>query len=183
MSRLEQAAKPILVPLMKGERMTLTPDEQGVVAKWFTKTIMAYDINAKRTRDSYFRLDERVALMSCLSVPDDTSIFLARYKGSAGHIITKESHLGNPDKHLPQMEGYVPTVVIKHLALQLFSFRRAKEPFLGFDIPDWRVASVQIWPIEGTINWPPLFTLDDKGLDDFASRWADIGIVLPAPPL
>lgn len=189
MSRLEKAVEPVMAPLMLGENTKLNIDDQTLLARWFLKTIMAYDVNAKRTRDCYFTLDERMALMSALAIPPDVMVFLAHYRGNPGYnIIVREGHyqeidhaLRQHDKSLPKTQGYTPTVVIKQLALQVFSFRRTKEfdaLFSGFDIPNWRRGSIQISPTVGEVIWPPEFALDDTALIAFAKRWEDIGGVV-----
>lgn len=193
MSRLEQAVEPVMAPLMCGEKTKLSIDDQTLITRWFLKTMMAYDVNAKRKRDCYFTLDERMALMSSLAIPPDVMVFLAHYRGNpAYNIITREGHyqeldheLRQHDKSLPKTQGYAPTVVIKHLALQIFSFRRTKEfdrLFSGFDIPNWRRGSLQISPPLDEAIWPPEFALGDEVLVAFAKRWEDIGAVLKEPP-
>src|SRR5712691_7894058 len=40
MSRLEKKAKPILIPLIRGEKKTLDKESQKIVAAWIAKTVM-----------------------------------------------------------------------------------------------------------------------------------------------
>jgi hypothetical protein len=166
--------------------------DQSVLTVWFLKTMMAYDVNAQRTRNSYFTPQERMALMSSHTVPPDSMTFLAHYRGNpAYNIITREGHyqeldheLRQHDQSLPKTQGYSPTVVIKHLALQIFSFRRTEEfdrLFSGFDIPNWRRGSIQISPPLGEAVWPPEFALNDEALVAFAKRWEEIGAVIKEP--
>jgi hypothetical protein len=172
--------------MMNGQTTTLSVADQALITKWFLKTMMAYDVNAKRKRDCYFTLDERMALMSSLAIPSDLMVFLAHYRGNPAYkIITREGHYQETDhalrqdvQNLPKTHGYAPTVVIKHLALQIFTFRRTEEfdrLFRGFDIPNWRRASIQISPALGDAVWPPELALDDAALVAFAKRWEDIG--------
>ena len=84
MSRLEQSVEPIIAPMFFGQKVTLRSTEQTCIARWFTKTVMAYDVNAKRTRDCYFTLAQRMALAEALTIPNDMMIFLGRYIGTPG---------------------------------------------------------------------------------------------------
>ncbi len=192
MSSLERAVEPIIAPMFDGHTVTLTDADQTLIVRWFIKTMMAYDVNAKRTRDCYFTSGERMALAVSLTVPIDTMIFLARYVGDPGvNLVVREEHYQEidhavrKDSHsLPRVRSYVATVAIKQLVLQVFSFRRTPEfdrLFGGFEIPDWRQASVQIWPIvQDMASWPPPLALVGEGLTNFAKRWADIAAFLRA---
>jgi len=44
MRKLESATKPILIPLMKGEKLTLSPDQQLLIARWFIKTVITHEL-------------------------------------------------------------------------------------------------------------------------------------------
>ena len=50
MSQLEQAACPLLLPMIQGEYTKLTTAEQAVVASWVTKTALVFDQRAKHRR-------------------------------------------------------------------------------------------------------------------------------------
>ena len=189
MSKLEDKAKPILLPLMHARKTTLSADDQLLLARWFIKTANTYDLTAKRKRECYFTADERHSLMNSLSLPPDTGIFIAQYRGTIGNIIALESHMAPTRETLPKeheqlldTHGYAGTFVIKHLALQVFSFRRGDSltgKRLDFMTPTrWAGAAVQIWPIRNIVNWPPRLLLDDAGLKAFAGRWTDMGLLV-----
>lgn len=46
MSALESQAAPHLLPMIRGQRTSLDPDEQAVVARWVTKTALVFDQRA-----------------------------------------------------------------------------------------------------------------------------------------
>lgn len=190
MHNLEDSAKPILLPLIHAQRTTLTLDDQQLIAKWYFKTACAYDVVAKPTRDCVYTPNERYALATSLSIPPDTYIYIAQYAGTMGHAFTLESHMApttqtllNQYQHLLDTHGYAGTIVIKHVAFQVFTFRRNKYLIgkrLGFAInPVWDMVAVQVWPTTGNvINWPPQARLDNGGLSAFADRWGDMGLVI-----
>ena len=74
MRKLESIAKPILVPLMKGERGSLSVLDQLTVVRWFTKTVIMHEFLAKPPY--WFETAERNALHNSLLVPEPT-LFLS----------------------------------------------------------------------------------------------------------
>ncbi len=189
MSKLEAQVKPILLPLIHAKRTTLSTDDQLLIARWFIKTVNTYDLAATRRRECFFTADERHSLMSTLSLPEDSGVFIAQYRGTIGKIIALESHMA-PTKetlskdyhHLLDTHGYAGTFVIGHVALQVFAFRRGKHLIgkrLGFALPEtWDRAAPQIVPSSGPLKWPPDFFLDDTALKNLATRWANMGLVI-----
>lgn len=177
MCQLEGAVKPILVPLMKGEQLTLTPNWQLLIVRWFAKTVMAHEFLDKGPY--YFQPDERHALESALIVPSPTLFFLGHYAGPkpastyAVHIpLTAGADTDGPTR----IEGYSATFTIKQLAMQVFSLR--VPPALPFDNIGWQLPPTiammadQIWPITtDNLHWPPPFYLQGEDLDVFKDRW------------
>jgi hypothetical protein len=179
MAKLEQTARPILVPMMDGQSVTLTPDAQHIVAGWFVKTIILYELLSDRL--PYFQDYERHALMQSLRIPDRTLIFLARYYGPMP-IATLETPVPlvirpQPDTkgHPVSGDGYSATFIIKQLALQIFTSRPLEKRRLHVKIgPKWDNLSIQIWPTLGDTNWPPQYALDDDWLRRFIDRWGKV---------
>lgn len=178
MRQLESAAKPILVPLMKGERVTLTPDDQLLIARWFAKTVIIHEFLDKGPY--FFQPYERKALESSLDLPAPTLFFLAQYAGPKP-VTTHAIHIpliaGQNSERATPVDGYAATFTIKQLAMQLFSLRVSPELpfenvslFLPGNLSDM---AVQIWPvIDPALRWPPPYFLgDDDSLDFFKTRW------------
>jgi hypothetical protein len=180
MSRLESAAKPILDPLIDGVPTELTAEQQRIVALWFLKTCIMHEaLHDENPR--YFRWMERRVLMKFMMFPPITWVFLGRYIGS-GDILTREQpmdldlNFGVASSANPQTTyGYSVTFAINQLALQLFTVR-PPENFnttnIGFKMSsDWHRATVQIWPVIGTVKWPPPAAFDDEGFLLLTDRW------------
>lgn len=185
MSKLEAMVRPIIVPLMHGEKTILTPSDRLIIVRWFLKTAILYEFlgGVERGPDKFFNPQERHALMRSLSVPESTLVFLGRYQGSL-HITTREMRLPfeaqrRDDNRTFPAEGYSITFALKQLAMQVFSVRWPDDPEIDrLDIslsgPDWDQAVIQIWPSEGSVIWPPPYHFDDHGLDIFTRRWTTV---------
>jgi hypothetical protein len=177
MSRLESAAKPILIPLMKGIATDLTPDQQKVISAWLLKTCIMVEVY-DATNPDYFEARDRKALKESLAIPEQTSIFLARYVGAHEiriHEMPVDLAFG-PLENAAWSYGYSATLAIKQLAFQIFSFRAPENLRLSaIEIPQlWSEATIQAWPIGGNVRWPPNLAMDDKAFDHFANRWGKL---------
>jgi hypothetical protein len=106
-----------------------------------------FDLHYEKTRECYFTPNECQSVMTSLSVPPDTMMFLAHYRGSQADILTREVGWEANPETLPEaysdmleFEAYAATFAIKHLALQIFSFRRPKhlaDEVLSVEITNW----------------------------------------------
>ena len=186
MERLESKARPILVPMMHGVHCMLNQSKQTSIAAWLLKTAMDYDLRTDlKTGVTYYTPEECHAMMSSNFIPPDTRMFLAEFRGAPPTFVNLEMGMEVDPTKIPYMcegimglETYTATFVIKHLVLQVFSFRRPElmmnEP-LDFEIADcWSPLGVQIWPIQSpTISWPPPGCLDNENLNPFAARWQE----------
>jgi len=185
MRELESSVKPILRPLIHAHRgINLSLANQWLIATWYFKTASAYDVVEQSKRPCFFSPDERRALESSQSLPFECRISLAQYRGTMGHVFMLESYI-SPDSqnHFPDSHGYAITFVIKHVALQVFIYRRGKDlrgKTLDFVLaPAWQSASFQIWPpVHDVINWPPPRLLDNAGLIAFANRWGGMNLLV-----
>ncbi len=180
LSALERAAKPILVPLMHGTATTLNSHDQVIIARWFLKTSLMYDLLAEKQapRPRYFEDDEYVTFRQHLSFRPSYMFFIGAYEGNRPFIV-QEDHsgvsvayrddlkpLGNP------VRAYSLTLVIKHLVLQVFCAKL--DPSIGnFRMRDFRPVSTQIAISPDSVKWPPSFSMGDAIIDKFIHRWSD----------
>ena len=190
MRKLETEAKPLLSPLIHATKRGPIPlRDQITIARWFAKTIFAFDVVEQRRRECFFSSDDRLALATKSLIGTDNSIFIAQYLGTMGAALTIESEmdqLGASVDHqqaLLDCKGYAITVIIKHLALQFFAFKRSKnliDKTLGFGLPAaLDRAALQLCLRGSTVNWPPETRLDDTNIKHFAARWSDLSLVIP----
>jgi hypothetical protein len=186
MSKLESKVKPILTPMIHGTRTALSPADQLVIAKWATKSAIVYDTHNKDNPEYFFTRDDCKAFFDSGALPfPNTYIYLAHYYDlKHEQVMTKETRRkGSPaetfdaESNLFELETYAMTFAIKHLALQVFTFRGIKE--YKFFIPArWLDATIQVWPVKGNISWPPRVAFDKPGFELFADRWRSPNIVL-----
>ena len=186
MERLESKARPLLVPMIHGVHCKLNQSNQTSIAAWLLKTAMDFDLRTvPKIGVTYYTPEECHAMMSSNFIPSDTRMFLAEFRGTPPTFVNHAMGVEvDPTTLPPKCEGmmgletYTATFVLKHLVLQVFSFRRPEmmmtEP-LDFQIADWWTPpGVQIWPIQSsTISWPPPRCLDNETLNPFAARWQE----------
>lgn len=167
MSALESRARPLLTPMMRGERRQLTSADQKSIATWATKTAMLIEIT---DTDPTVRDVDRHALRKTQAPPAHTLIWLARYgypRDAETMRIARVagSHLeirlrGEHD----QVRAYVGTYRLGNLVFQVvlspahlpFVEGRSDGPF-----------SCIIWPPSELQEWPPAMSLN--GEDDFTA--------------
>jgi hypothetical protein len=178
MSDLERLASPVLIPLMHGTPTTLDIREQMIIAVWFIKTAMTYDLHSEQfaPRPRYFEENDHRALRSWLAFNPIYQFYVGAYAGTQPGLI-QEDHFGvslaerNSLKPLSEpSRAYALTLVIKHLVLQVFcskdidtSLPVRMRPFRGFSIPITSSAPV---------NWPPPRAFGDKLIEKYIYRWS-----------
>jgi hypothetical protein len=81
MSRLETAVKPIIVPMMKGEKRTLSQEDQLALARWVMKTVMMMEFLPDVTT-ALFEPADRFNFYQSLAIPSRTVMCIARWFNS-----------------------------------------------------------------------------------------------------
>jgi hypothetical protein len=77
MSRIEEAAKPILIPLLRGQPVTLTQDDQIKLARWISlKVVIAEQENPS---DAVVRQPARTLFMEIGKIPAKMKIYVANH--------------------------------------------------------------------------------------------------------
>jgi hypothetical protein len=178
MSDLEKASKPVLVPLMNGQQTTLNAYDQTIIAIWFFKTAMVYDLHAEKSapRPRYFEDHEFQTFMSSLAFYPWYQFYLASYTGDRPGIIQEDhSGISIADRDALQPTGdpiraYSLTLVIKHLVLQIFCAKITDD--LPFRMRPFRRFSIPIGTSD-SVSWPPEKHFNDALIDKFIYRWTD----------
>jgi hypothetical protein len=153
---------------------------QATAAVWMAKTAMVFEAVTPRPRWFYTQA-ERAEMMSLRAVPKNTLIWLGR-NANSGSLFAFSRRMSNP---IPQRnnrlaEGYVVTIGLDRLVLQLLALRSNAHhdmATLSFDVRPgpWRDSLIQIWPAEhATANWPPpsSFSATTTDLDALGNRFA-----------
>jgi hypothetical protein len=175
MSDLENRAKPILVPLMRGESCKVTKAQLTTIAQWAVKTALMYEYMRYKEEARYFTAEHRKALYETLAIPPNTLVFAARYLGdSATYQIGGQI----PQFPGPKIRAHSTTIAIKEFAVQVFSFRWLPdhdERRISLVLHDsWADTHKVVWPNPEPILWPPRLALDHAGFEAFAERWRGV---------
>jgi hypothetical protein len=169
MSRLEKAARPVLLPLMAGKSKSLVPVEQEVVAVWAIKTaLMCEFINPgpRGATDEHFR-----AFYDGLKPPPSAHVWLARFhvpeRLDYSHRVLQFP--SSPDGAVPSRLGYLSAFIINHLVLYVMDVASTSGAITRTTVTaEGQRRTLPIQPIEHLIvRWPPEFSVDAQGVEDF----------------
>jgi hypothetical protein len=180
MHDLETLNIPIVGCLMEDVSMPLSSEQQSTVARWAVKTSMVQDAIHTRKRALFYTTLERAALRVDATIPPHTLVWLGRSSLRTLSIDGTDIGLDFHDTmtKIPEAaNGYVSTIVVGHLALQIVTIH-VPGKYYGrpFDIPcqvlgPWIDLLVPIWPVNATVNWPPRFFFRGmKGITKLADR-------------
>jgi len=176
MSQLETAVLPIFTDLINGRPRLIKTDEQLIVARWAVKTAMVYEY-FRRHSPRYYRPSDRRAFYKQRIIPSGTGLWLGRYVGDVATQAYDPSEMltfVSKDRNILG-QGYVFTIGVGQLTLQLFSHRWSEnlDRAIRFTMPGvWDRALVEIWPNSfGNRQWPPRDALDDVAMNLLADRF------------
>jgi hypothetical protein len=155
-SRLENAVRPIITPMILGRRVpVLTIGDRTVISAWTIKTAMVVEFLNHRRVPRYFTQAERASFMRVPSPSHGpgTRVWLGQYSdrndGVHGLFGFVRVPRGRPIAH-------ISVFAIGKLAIQILVER---------DAAVWREASRPgPWPAVLTEIWPPIISLDGRPL-------------------
>jgi hypothetical protein len=173
MSALQEDAKPILIPLLKGTNTTLHRRAQTTLASWIAMTVMVAEhvdkdkIAIGTDERSWFRNNRRA--------PGHWRIWIGRHsrdrRGMVTHnvmsFVSKEEFERAP--HRPTGEANTQTTTIclgEHLLVHVMSSLVAYDIIRMWKLPPMVAPYLaQIWPVRiGLVRWPPPLALTDAGI-------------------
>jgi hypothetical protein len=166
MSDLENAAAPLLTPMIRGEKQGLDIEQEATVARWAAKTAMVWDQLVPEEARLWSR-DEHRWIMENPTPPPDTAVRLGHYVGGAAEFIEHkrvalfweappDSQTGvRPDAHRTLM-------VVGKLVLEV----RGRSPHDAVTLPGHDVEDLlmPIWPTSAVRSWPPRLAMSDRNL-------------------
>jgi hypothetical protein len=169
MSQLEHSAAPLLLPMIRGEHVTLDASEQALIAAWVTKTALVFD-QRTNTRAPFVSSDLTRSFAADRQPIQGSRVLLARYAGtdwSLNHAVA-----GLPVVYRDGREKVVVAIVtlsLGELAMQLICPTDFDEvgttSVLARD--DNRFA-VQLEPARGApAEWPPAVSLGSRDWVEF----------------
>lgn len=180
MSDLETESKPILLPLVFGDKpnVQLSPNDQRVLATWALKTAIVADFFGKEPYlpSSVYRqlFEKRCPPKTCL-------VFVSAYGGTDYKLTSHNNwmsvttrnfwnRLGVFERGPVDMEGGMSTLRLLRLILQVAIFEREDAPLATLRKPSGY--DEVIWPIaDRPVAWPPSGkALDDSGVRAYSLR-------------
>ncbi len=184
MSKLEDKVKPIMKPLILGQRSRLGATEQRILSAWLTKTAMVFSCTQDDV-DRFFTRPEfdhcRVEAAAPASVAE---VLIGNYRGAERKLFTQ---VLNPVGIGPHngFETYLFTIRVARFVGQVLAIRNEPDGvnFLA-KVHIGSEAGVHISPpVDPVIEWPPMASFDDgpNSLTAFAERTLG-GLSIQSPP-
>lgn len=150
MSALQEAAKPVLVPLIGGNWYALPPQDQTVLSAWATMFTMVYEWADPKTVAATD--DERRFLREFNKSPDHWNVWIGRYEGTA-RIDTKHTGIRfsrkGDDMQSLTCNTQITTFVAGEIVFHLFS--STAEIIREFDLDasyEHELKIRRIWPCQ-----------------------------------
>ena len=177
MSRLEQRAKPILIPLITGQPLVLAQNQQRILSAWITMKIMVAEF--EHATDVVSMQNERDLVMNSARAPDNWQIWIGHQSGGPRWLLgySRQSAtlwVGTPPERqseeieLPKNTQFV-TIGIGQLFIQAISTTVAG---LSFDPkPANALFQKQIWPYRSGMLWPCLRISSDAAVENFSRNF------------
>lgn len=165
MSDLEEQAKPILLPMIRGQQTSLSTDGLGIVAFWSIKTALMFDAFHQPRK---IPADEGTRLVYRERKPfDHCQIRLGAYVAPRDGVwlpwARNTAHLTveGPDHPLIEQDLVLIPFAFKHLLVwaNVLVGNPVDGPFQGFRPPSG-LEFVQAWPTVGRVDWPPPRAID-----------------------
>lgn len=163
-SGIEGAAKPILLPMIRGHGKRLARSTQGIAAAWLAKTTMVFDRSHSRNR---LISDEELRYVRAHSEPPPGSVaWISAYGGTryvANLVSSPSPYFRSADDDSPV--GWTVTLQVGALIMQMVCRSDAVDMAPEF-LRATRDLNVQIWPtVDVRRAWPPKHAKDDRTLE------------------
>lgn len=177
MAKLERAVQPILGPMVLGQPVDLDAAALCTLATWATKTALVFELvqrdgsTTASTADRKWFSKNRQPFMG-------SRIWIARYVGTLGTVVLTRSTLFAYDLDDPtpvsKPNGLVVTLAYGEVALRVAMVRSAPTLHTRIAVAE-QSHMPTIWPVSGSLKWPPRVALDDEGLRNFSAVGLPVG--------
>jgi len=125
MSDLENRSKALVGALMSDISMRVDRVGQDLITVWAVKTAMVFECTNPAKRSFYTRA-ERERLRTALEAPADTLVWLGRQeRSSLAWCEARRLFASHPPGNTILSDGYVTTLAISRLVIQILTVRRA----------------------------------------------------------
>jgi hypothetical protein len=169
MSALQNAAKPILVPLLKGERAALFKKAQNTLAAWTAMFTMVAEFQSRTPRRVAIPAAHRRHLMDTRTVPSDWKIWVGCYERQSWPrvyvhntlpVSSESGSVHQTDDGLPLPNTQTTTFVVGKLYVHVLSTAIRG----GINRQRILMSSIaQLWPFKTSpVGWPRTPLTDDE---------------------
>jgi len=165
MERIEDEARPFLIPMLEDRETELRPQAQRAVARWATLKLLVAHLGHRAEKQSIPAARFRQFFID-RSFPSGARVWIGRYDGTGAwpthyrylELFVSENGGTEPD----ESNGYLAGFSVGHLVFFYWGHELRHGP-----LPDVsRVAAylAPVWPATGTARWPPEQSLDGDGM-------------------
>ena len=180
MSQLETQVRPTLEPMLRGNYVRISSEQQLVLVRWIVKTAMVLEHIGAAVRRKFFSQTEYLGIRTAQALPERLYVWLSHVVDpTVAASASEDDFTFQLDDH-PDAEpgvGYTSTLSAGEFAFQLVCLR--PHDLLVPDIEveftneeGWEGYSVQLWPIISECYWPPTQSLDHGHLKQYGTRFA-----------
>ena len=178
MSALEGDAKRVIEPLLSSARYDFSASARRILTRWSMKTAMVFESLGDQ-RQPYYLQSERDAVRAGELPRGYNAVWVGRCVEFNGFFCKASDLFDHPDPSSRQARGYVTTLGIGSLALQVLSVRLSE----GIEVPTditislegrpWNAIGQEIWPGQWeTLPWAPSQALHGEyGLEALSRRF------------
>lgn len=182
MSKLQEAVKPFLVPMLMGENVSLHRKGQTKLAAWTAMMVMVAeyadrDFIAVSPKDRHW-------LLTNLYPPSHWRIWIGRHSREtyplfSHRVLTliKLEPGGTPKGPIDGANTQTSTICLgKHLIIHVMSSRIGRDLIRRWPLPPKILPLMtQIWPIRtGTVAWPRMRALCDREINLLADQFLSV---------
>ncbi len=164
MSALEKRAKPHLIPMIKGEKTTLSQSEGELCGLWALKTALMMEMAGPAAHRT-FPGDYYKALYRTRRLPADLCVWIAASVVGKGFSADNVKLTADMANRLGAKDGNAMTLRIGHLVFNLLRVEMDDGEPLKIR-GKFAAAVIRLWPGEGTVTWPP-----SEILSPFETDW------------
>jgi hypothetical protein len=175
MKQLEDAAKPLISPMMADLALPLSEADREVLTKWTIKTAMIWEYLRREGQNLYYTDLDREQLRLHGIVPHGAKVHLARFEGP--ETLQTYGAGGQTAGSDPQGSAFVTTFIVGRLVLQVLMLRAARGVTTSVQANrtrPWSQYLTGIWPpFKGVAHWPPRLHIGRRGapVGDFHRLW------------
>lgn len=165
MSKIEDDAKPVLLPMLLGQNLFLEEKAQGLLARWVALKVMVAE--QSRPADAVISQEERQAFMMQRTIPNGLKIEIAQCGEPPWDTALDRhaAHLFPVDKRPADLVAAasrknIQTTTFGIGQLLVHCIVRAADSIDLASLVAFSTPLVNVWPLTGSaIVWPPSFRL------------------------